>query len=49
MARQYSPKQLFRQVPNVLLARYFQEKHGVLQELDFKLLKEHHIEPIFQA
>jgi hypothetical protein len=49
MARQYSPLQLFRRIPNALLARYFQEKHAVLQQIDFSKLKEHQVEPIFQA
>lgn len=49
MARQYSPTQFFRRVPNALLARYFQEKHGVLQEIDFGKLKENDADTIFQA
>jgi hypothetical protein len=35
MARQYSHTQFFRQVPNALLGRYFQNKHNVLQEIVF--------------
>jgi hypothetical protein len=49
MARQYSPTQFFRHAPNALLARHFQEKHCVLQEIDFGKLKESEAEPIFQA
>ena len=49
MARQYSPNQFFRRVPNALLARYFQEKHGVLQEIDFGKLKESEVDAIFHA
>lgn len=49
MARQYSPTQFFRRVPNALLARYFQEKHGVLQEIDFSKLKENDADTIFRA
>ena len=49
MARQYSHLQFFRQTPNALLARYFREKHGVLQEIAFDKLKEKEVEPIFQG
>ncbi len=40
---------VFRRTPNALLARYFQEKHGVLKEIAFDKLKETEVEPIFQA
>lgn len=33
MARHYSIKSFFRQVPNLLLARYFEER-GVFADLD---------------
>ena len=49
MARQYSPTQFFRRVPNVLLGRYFTEKHSVLKKIDFGNLKETEVDPIFQA
>lgn len=49
MARQYSPTQFFRHVPNALLARYFREKGNVLQEIAFDQLKETEVESIFQA
>ena len=49
MAGQYSHLQFFRRTPNALLARYFQEKHGVLKEIAFDKLKETGVEPIFQA
>lgn len=49
MARQYSPTQFFRSVPNALLARYFQEKHGVLKEIDFDKLKKNDVDTIFNA
>lgn len=49
MAKQYSPTQFFRRVPNALLARYFQEKHGVLLEIEFDKLKENEVEPVFQT
>ena len=39
MARQYSTREFFRQMPNVLLARYFQER-GLFGDLDFAILKE---------
>jgi hypothetical protein len=35
MARQFSSTQFLRRVPNGLLARYFKERHGVLEEIDF--------------
>ncbi len=49
MAGQYSHLQFFRRTPNALLARYFQERHGVLQEIAFDKLAEKEVEPIFQA
>jgi len=49
MAGQYSHLQFFRRTPNALLARYFQEKHEVLQEIAFDELKESEVEPIFQG
>ncbi len=49
MARQYSHKQFFRQVPNRLLARYFQSKKNVLEDIDFEELGETEINPIFEA
>jgi hypothetical protein len=49
MAGQYSHLQFFRRTPNALLARYFQERHGVLKEIAFDKLKETEAEPIFQA
>lgn len=49
MAGQYSHLQFFRRTPNALLARYFREKHGVLQEIAFDKLKETEVEPIFQG
>jgi hypothetical protein len=45
MAGQYSHLQFFRRTPNALLARYFQERHGVLQEIAFDNLKEIEVEP----
>jgi hypothetical protein len=49
MAGQYSHLQFFRRTPNALLARYFREKHSVLQEIGFDKLKETEVEPIFQG
>ena len=49
MAGQYSHLQFFRRTPNALLARYFHERHGVLQEIVFGKLKETEVEPIFQG
>lgn len=49
MARQYSHRQFFRRTPNTLLARYFQERHKVLQDLDFEKLGENEAETLFEA
>ncbi len=49
MAGQYSHLQFFRRTPNVLLARYFREKHGVLQDIVFDKLNETEVEPIFEG
>ncbi len=49
MAGQYSHLQFFRRTPNALLARYFREKHSVLQEIGFERLKETEIESIFEG
>lgn len=47
MAGQYSHLQFFRRTPNALLSRYFQERHGVLQEIAFDKLAEKDVESIF--
>lgn len=39
MARHYSTKDFFRQIPNALLARYFHAR-GMFGDLDFSALKE---------
>jgi hypothetical protein len=49
MARQYSPTQFFRRVPNDLLGHYFQNKHNVLQKVSFDDLKETDVDPVFKA
>lgn len=39
MARHYSTKSFFRQIPNALLARYFGDR-GLFEDLDFTAMKE---------
>src|ERR1019366_4394599 len=48
MARHYTTREFFRQMPNGLLARYFQGR-GVLADLDFAALKEAQPEDLFTA
>lgn len=48
MARHYSIKSLFRQMPNALLARYFGER-GFFTELDFAGMKEGMPDALFEA
>ena len=48
MTRHYSPRDFFRNTPNALLARYFAARE-VLQDFDFKAIKETKIEPLFEA
>jgi hypothetical protein len=48
MAQHYSTRDFFRQMPNRLLAHYF-EARGVLAGLDFAVLKETQTEPLFEA
>lgn len=48
MARHYSTKDFFRQMPNALLARYFHER-GLFEHLDFSVMKEDKSEPLFAA
>lgn len=48
MGRHYSTRDFFRQMPNGLLARYF-EAQGVLAELDFAAMKEIRIDELFAA
>ena len=48
MARHYSSKSFFRQMPNGLLARYFTER-GLFADLDFSALKETKPEALFAA
>ena len=48
MGRHYSTRDFFRQMPNRLLARYF-EGRGVLAELDFATIKETRPDELFAA
>ncbi len=48
MAREYQPRQFFRQVPNRLLKQYFNGKN-VLSEVDFTKLTETKVEPVHEA
>jgi len=48
MARQYSTRDFFRQMPNALLARYFQ-KPGLFGDVDFATMKEGKPDELFAA
>ena len=48
MARHYSTRSFFRQIPNDLLARYF-EGRGLFGELDFAAMKETRPDELFTA
>jgi hypothetical protein len=48
MARHYSTKDFFRQMPNPLLARYFQERR-LFGNLDFSAMEEAHPDELFAA
>ena len=48
MARHYSTRSFFRQVPNALLARYFAGR-GLFEELDFSAMKETKPDALFEA
>ncbi len=48
MGRHYTTRDFFRQMPNRLLARYF-EAHSVLRELDFAGMRETQPEELFAA
>ena len=48
MARHYSTKDFFRQMPNALLARYFQAR-GLFGDLDFSAMKETQPDELFAA
>jgi hypothetical protein len=48
MSRQYSSKDFFRQMPNMLLARYFHQR-GLFPNLDFGSMKEGRPDALFDA
>ena len=48
MARHYSSRVFFRQMPNALLARYFQGR-GLFMDLDFAAIKETKPDKLFAA
>ena len=48
MARHYSTREFFRQMPNTLLARYFQAR-GLFGDLDFSAMKETQPDELFAA
>ena len=48
MARHYSTRDFFRQMPNILLARYFQGQ-SLFDDLDFAAMKEGKPEELFKA
>ena len=48
MARHYSTRDFFRQMPNALLARYFQAR-GLFGDLDFSAMKETQPDELFAA
>jgi hypothetical protein len=48
LARHYSTKDFFRQMPNALLARYFQARR-LFGELDFSAMKETQPDELFAA
>jgi hypothetical protein len=48
MTGQYSTKSFFRQMPNALLARYFNER-GVLGDINFSAMKEGKPDELFKA
>ena len=48
MARHYSSKGFFRQMPNALLARYFQGR-GLFVDMDFTAMKEGKPDELFAA
>jgi hypothetical protein len=48
MAGHYSTREFFRQMPNALLARYFQAR-GLFGDLDFSAMKENHPDELFAA
>ena len=47
--RHYSLRSFFRNIPNALLARFFQERLGLLLDLDFAALPETQPDALFSA
>lgn len=48
MARHFSTREFFRQIPNALLARYF-HGHKLFGDLDFSAMKETQPDEMFEA
>jgi hypothetical protein len=48
MARHYSSRDFFSQMPKALLARYFQG-HGLFGDVDFAVMKEGKPDELFSA
>lgn len=48
MTGQYSTRNFFRQMPNSLLAIYF-NKHGLFGDIDFSAMKEGNPEELFEV
>ena len=48
MARHYSTRSFFRNMPNALLVRYFQER-GLFHDMDFAAMKETRPDELFEA
>ena len=48
MARHYSIRNFFRQIPNALLARYFADQ-GLFGDLDFEAMKDTKPDALFDA
>ena len=46
--RHYATKNFFRQIPKILLARYF-HKHGLFSDMDIAAMKETKIDKLFFA
>jgi hypothetical protein len=48
MAREYQPRRFFRHAPNRFLHHYF-VNHNVLADVDFGVLTETQVDPIYDA
>ena len=49
MTRHYSIKSFFRNMPNALLARYFEARGGLFSKLDYSAMKETKPDQLFAA